>query len=244
MIGSTSAVLRDDITSLRSKLAATSITLDDLIDVNIAAIATNQAAITSVQAMIGNTSAALRDDVTSLRARLGATSAALDTLTDVNQAAITSVQAMIGNTSAALKDDITSVITKHTSVANVVANSVARLDANNDLQGFHFTNYITNVQTTTGPMTLTSIDGGITWVMKPTTSINITLNKALPLGWNASFIELGIGKTHFIAPASCSLVNASTHSALNNYGSGAGLMVINQEGANSHAWYWLQGETE
>jgi len=145
--------------------------------------------------------------------------------------------------SAALRDDLTSIRTELGTVSKTIASSVARLDANNNFAGNVITNYTVSVETTTGAFTFTSADTGKVWVLQNATSMNLNLNKALPVGWNTTLIALGV-TVAISAPTSTSLVNTSGHTGLNNYGSGAALMVVKQEGSNSHAWYFFQGETQ
>jgi len=145
--------------------------------------------------------------------------------------------------SAALRDDLTSIRTELVGVSKALAGSVARTDADNDFEGNVLTNYTVSVETTTGAFTFTSADTGKVWVLENASSINLNLNKALPVGWNTTLIALGV-TVAISAPTSTSLVNTSGHAGLNNYGSGAALMVVKQEGANSHAWYFFQGETQ
>jgi predicted nucleic acid-binding Zn-ribbon protein len=224
----TSAALRSDITSIRTKytstasrLVTTSGALSDKIDTEI----TNRQA----------TSAALRSDITSIRTKYTSTASRLVD-------ASTALSNDIDTVSAALRTDITSIRTKYTSTASRLVTTSGNLANANAAVSNRVTYW--DVESTTGAFTFVSADSGKLWVMKNTTSLNLNLVKTMPLGWNVTLLRLGTAAVVVSAQASTSLVNASAHSGLNNYGSGAVLAVVNQEGSNSHAWYWLQGETE
>lgn len=181
------------------------------------------------QSDVGATSAALRDDITSIRTKH------------------TSIVDQVSSTSVALRDDITSLRAR----VSKVSVGAARTDADNDFGNFHLSNYRVSVETTTGDYTAASADSGRTLVFFTSaggTSVNQTLTLAadLPVGWVLNVINANssIGIVSIAAPTSVSVLNASAHRALNNYGSGATLQVIRQEGANSHAWVFFQGETQ
>jgi len=150
----------------------------------------------------------------------------------------------LSEVSVALRDDITSIRDELSVVSHALAGSVARTDADNDFDGNVITNFLTSVESSTGGMTFVSSDSGKVFVLENAASINLTLNKALPVGWNATLVALTSNTVNIHAPTSCSMVNTSAHTALNNYGSAAALLVVKQEGANSHAWYLFQGETQ
>lgn len=144
-----------------------------------------------------------------------------------------------------ITDEASSRAVTSAALAAIIGNSVARLDADNNFQSNRLTNYFWDVETTTGPFTLVSSDSGkLIYINNGATSINLNLVANLPLGWNITLVQGGTGIINVSAQGSTSLVNASAHTALNNQYSGVVLAVVNQEGTNSHAWYWLQGETQ
>lgn len=153
--------------------------------------------------------------------------------------------------SAALRDDLTSIRTELETVSKAIAGSVARLDADNDFEHNVITGYRVSTETTVGNYTPVSADTGRTlvfFVSEGGTSVNHSLNltKTLPVGWNMTILNLSasVGVVTVSAGASVSLINTSGHAALNNYGSGAVVQIVRQEGSNSHAWAFFQGETQ
>lgn len=139
-------------------------------------------------------------------------------------------------------------------LAQTMSTSVARLDRDNDFQGNEITGYTVSTIEGATNYTPTSADSGHTvvfFVSAGGTSVNhkLKINKELPLGFNLTVLNLSRNPTSagivtVSAGASVSLINTSAHAALNNYGSGAVVQVVRQEGANSHAWVFFQGETQ
>jgi hypothetical protein len=145
---------------------------------------------------------------------------------------------------------VTSLEERVSAVSAAIAASVARRDADNDFQGNKLEHYRTSVVEVSGDYTPTSADSGRTLVFYKSgadASANQKLNieKNLPLGFNLTLIHANTsGIVTVSAGGSVSLVNTSGHAGLNNYGSGAAIFVMRQEGANSHAWVFFQGETQ
>jgi len=157
--------------------------------------------------------------------------------TSIIYADINAVSVALGASVSALQEEVSS--------------SVARLDRDNDFQGNQITGYTVSTETTAGNYTPVSSDTGKTlvfFVSEGGTSVNHKLNLGsnLPLGWNITILNLSssIGVVTVSTGASVSLVNTSAHAALNNYGSGGVVQVVRQEGLNSHAWVFFQGETQ
>jgi len=151
----------------------------------------------------------------------------------------------VGSVSSALREDITSLRAHVSKIDVELANSVARLDQGNNFQGNTIKGYKASVKTSSGPHTFTSSDSGRTFVYTNSTSINQVLPVNMPLGWTITMVRLGTAAVVVSgAGVSASIVNTSAHTGLNNYGAGAAVQVIKQEGSDSHAWYFFQGATE
>ena len=128
-------------------------------------------------------------------------------------------------------------------IDDLVEDLTPQLGGDLDGQGFGISNFkaVYNNQTGT-TYTLLLSDRGKIITLNNSSAITVTLPNNLPIGWSATFIQLGTGLVTFSAASNATLNHRQAHTKIaGRYGMASLTVYANSDG--THAIYALCGDT-